>query len=75
MIITHKQNSSNQIVVPAERQCPQIFSAVTRKLQNTDIKLIEKFLTVSGKFIQPQKTDMKKYKGNRGIVLVLNEGL
>jgi hypothetical protein len=41
MILTHKQNSSNQIVVPAERQFPQIFSAATRKLQNTDIKLIE----------------------------------
>ena len=69
MIVTHKQNSSNQIVVPLARQCTQILSAVTRKLQNTDIKLIEIFPAVSGNFMQPQKTDMKKYKGNRGMEL------
>lgn len=69
MIITHKQNSSNQIVVPAERQFPQIFSAVTRKSQNTDIELIEISPAVSGNFVQPQKTDMKKYKGNRRMEL------
>jgi hypothetical protein len=37
------------------------------ELQSTDIKLLEIFPAVSGKFIQPQKTDMKKHKGNRGM--------
>lgn len=33
---------------------PQIFSAVSRKLQSTDIKFLEIFPAVTGKFIQPQ---------------------
>lgn len=52
MTQTHLKNSTNQIVVTVERLLHLIFSAVSRKLQSTDIKLLEIFPAVSGNSIK-----------------------
>lgn len=52
MTHTHLENSTNQIVVTVERQFDLIFSAVSRKLQSTDIKLLGIFPAVSGNSIK-----------------------